>query len=108
ASVLGGIDLLHAVALERLDLMRCDRSAAAHDDTDVLGAALSQHVDHVAEAFVVSSLIGGHRNGVDVLLSGGVADVADAAVVAEMDDFRALRLQEPTNHVDGSIMAIEQ
>ena len=48
--ILGRIDLLYAVTLERLDLLWGDRAAAADEHAHVRVAALAQHVHHVAES----------------------------------------------------------
>jgi hypothetical protein len=71
-------------------------------------AELTQHVDHVAEVFVVSALVAADGNGVGVLRDGRAHDVGDAAVVAEMHDLRPARLEQPADHVDGGIVPIEQ
>ena len=39
---------------------------------------------------------------------GGAHDVGDAAVVAEVDHLRAVRLQQAADHVDGGVVAVEQ
>ena len=108
AAVFGGVDLLHPVALERLDLIRGDRAAAADDDAHVLVAALAQHVDHVGEVLVVAALIGADRDRVRVLLDGGAHDVRDTAVVPEVHHLGAARLQQAADHVDGGVVAVEQ
>ena len=88
--------------------MRRDRAATADHDADVAGAALAQHVDHVAEVLVVAALVGAHGDAVGVLLDRGPHDVGDAAVVAEVHDLGAVRLQQPANDVDRSVVAVEQ
>ena len=108
AAILRGVDLLDAVALERLDLVRRDRPAPADHHADVLAAALAEHVDHVGEVLVVPALVGADRDAIGVLVDGGPHDVGDRTVVAEVHDLGALGLQEATDEVDGGIVAIEQ
>ena len=96
------------MALQRLDLLRRDRAAAAHDDADVLAAALAQHVHHVGEVLVVAALIGARGDRVRVLLDGRPDDLRHAAVVAEMNDLGAMRLQQAADHVDRRIVAVEE
>ena len=67
-----------------------------------------QHVDHVLEVFDVAALVAGQRDGVGVFLQRGADHVFDAAVVAEVDHFGALRLDQPAHDVDGGVMAVEQ
>ena len=107
-AVLGRVDLLDAVLLQHLDLVRGDRAAAADHDADVLAALLLQHVDHVLEVLVVTALVGADRDAVGILLDGRAHDVGDAAVMAEVDHFGAARLQQPADHVDGGVVAVEQ
>src|SRR5205814_26675 len=106
--VLGRVDLLHAVALERLDLLRRDGAATADHHADVLAAAFAQHVHHVGEILVVAALVGAHGDRIRVLVDGGAHDVGDAAIVAEVHHLRAARLQQAPDHVDGGIVAVEQ
>ena len=67
------------------DLVRRDRAAAAAEDADVAGAELAEHLDRVAEVLDVAALVGADRDPVGVLLDRRADDVADAAVVAEVD-----------------------
>src|SRR5262249_4097615 len=76
AAVLRCVDLLHPVALERLDLVRCDRAATPDHHAHVLVAALTQHVDHVGEVLVVAALVGADGDGVGVLVDGAAPDVS--------------------------------
>jgi hypothetical protein len=108
ATVLRRVDLGHPVAFERGDFVGRDRAAAADDDADVVGAELAQHVDHVAEILVVPALVTADRDGVGILGDGGAHDVGDAAVVAEMHHLRATGLQQPADHVDGGVVAVEK
>ena len=80
-----GVDLLDAVLLQHLDLVRGDRAAAADDHADVLAALLLEHVDHVLEVLVVAALVGADCDAVGILLDGRAHDVGHAAVVAEVD-----------------------
>ena len=102
------IDALDAVGLQFADLFRGDGAAAAAEHADVACAAFLQHVDHVLEVFDMTALVAGQRDGVGVFLQCGADHVLDAAVVAEVDDFGALRLDQPAHDVDGGIVAIEQ
>ncbi len=102
------VDLLDAVGLELLDLVRGDRAAAADDDADVGGALGLQHVHHVPEVLVVPALVAADGDAVGVLLDRRPHDVLDAAVVAEVHDFGAVRLQDPADDVDRGVVAVEQ
>jgi len=107
-AVVGGEDLGDAVRLELPDLVGDDHAAAAAEDLDVGSAALPEQVDHVGEELDVAALVGGHGDTVGVLLDRGVDDFAHRAVVAEVDDLGAVRLEQAPDDVDGGIVAVEQ
>ena len=62
----------------------------------------------IGEVFDVAALIGRQRHTLDVLADRGGHDIGDAAVVAEVDDLRALGLQQPTHDIDGRVVPVEQ
>src|SRR5690606_21088751 len=107
-AVVGVVDAFDAVGLELPDLLGGDGAAAAADHADVGGAALAEHVDHVFHVFDVAALVAGQGDGVGVFLQGGADDVLDRAVVAEVDDFGALRLDQAPHDVDRGVVAVEQ
>ena len=102
------VNALHPVFLQFLALVQRDGAAATAEYADVLSATLAQQVDHVLEELDVPTLIGGNGDGVGVFLDGCAHDVQHAAVVAEVDDFRALRLDQAAHDVDGGVMAVKQ
>ena len=71
-------------------------------------AQITKHVDHVSEVFVVSALVGRHRNRVCIFLDRRADDLGDAAVVTKMHDLSTVRLQQAPNHVDRSIVPVKQ
>ncbi len=93
---------------QSLNLLWGDRSSTPDDYTDVLATLLAQHVHHIGEILVVAALVGAHRHGVRVFLDGRTDDVGYAAVMSEVDDLRAMGLQQPADHVDRGVMAVEQ
>jgi len=108
AAVVGGEDLGDSVVLELFDLSRHDHPATAAEDLDVGRAALFEEIDHVLEELYVAALVGGDRDALGVLLDGGVDDLFDRAVVAEVDDLGAVRLQDAAHDVDGGIVTVEE
>ena len=107
-AVVRRVDLLDAVGLEFLDLVRRDRAAAADHHADVRRALGLQHVHHVAEVLVVPALVAADGDAVGVFLDRRAHDVGDAAVVAEVHDFGAVGLQDAADDVDRGIVAVEQ
>ena len=102
------VDPLHAQRLELRDLGRRDRAAATAEHADAAGAALAQHLDHVAEVLDVPALVRAHRDRVRVLLDRGPDDLGDSPVVPEVDHLRPTRLDEPAHDVDRRVVAVEQ
>ena len=107
-AVVGVVDALDAVGLQLADFLRRDGAAAAGEHADVRGVALLQHVHHVLQVFDVAALVGRQRDGVGVFLQGRAHHVLHTAVVAQVDHFRALRLDQPAHDVDGGVVAVEQ
>ncbi len=102
------IDALDAVGLEFLDLFRRDRPATAREHANMRGAALGEHVDHVLEVFDMAALIARQRDRIGIFLQRRAHHVLDRAVVAEMNHFRALRLDDAAHDVDRRVVAVEQ
>ena len=107
-AVVGVVDALHAVGLQFADFLGSDGAATAAEDADMRGAAFGQHVDHVLEVFDMPALIGRQRDGVGVFLQGRAHDVLDAAVMAQVDHFSALPLDQATHDVDRRVVPVEQ
>ena len=90
------------------DLLRHDHAATTAEDLDVIGTLLAQRLDEVLEELDVPALVGAHCHALDVLLQGCGDDLADRAVVPEVDDLRALRLQDAPHDVDARVVPVEQ
>ena len=56
----------------------------------------------------MAALVAADRDGIGILGDGGAHDVGDAAVVAEVHDLGAARLQQAADHVDGGVVPVEQ
>ena len=106
-AVLRGEDLDAALG-EQGDLVGDDDPAAAAEDLHVAGADLGQARLKVGEVLDVAALVGRQRDALHVLLDRGRDHGVDAAVVAEVDDLGALRLQDAPHDVDRRVVAVEQ
>jgi hypothetical protein len=107
-AVLGREDPRHAVVVQLADLRRHDDPAAAAEHLDVPGAARAQQVEHVLEELDVPALVRRDRDAVRILLQRAIDDLLHRAVVPEMDDLAARRLQDPPHDVDRRVVAVEQ
>ena len=102
------IDAFDAIVFQSGNFLQGNRAAAAAEHLDMVGAALTQLIDHVAKIFHVTTLVTGDGNGVGVFLDGRANDIQYAAVVAQVDDLAALRLDQPPHDIDGRVVTIEQ
>jgi hypothetical protein len=105
---LGTEDPRDALSLERLDLVRSDRSSTAAIHEDRSTSALPQPVHQVPEELHVAALIGRDRHRVHVLLDRSLHEFVHRTVVSQVDHLGALGLQEPAHDVDGGVVPIEQ
>jgi hypothetical protein len=74
----------------------------------VTRAQLAEPLHEVTEVLDVPALVGRQCHALGVFLDRGTGDCLHAAVVAEVDDLRALALQHPPHDVDRRVMAVEQ
>src|SRR5690606_34052975 len=94
--------------VQLVDLGRQDGAAAAAEHLDVGRSGLAQQLEHVLEELDVAALVGGHGDPLDVLLDRAAHDLADRAVVPEVDDLGAAQLHQAAHDVDGGVVAVEQ
>ena len=97
-----------AVRLEFFLLFGHDDAPAAAVQVDVTGAPLFEQVVHVREELDVAALVAGNGNALGVLLNGGVDDLLNGTVVAEVDDLDARPLQDAPHDVDRGVVAVEE
>ena len=98
----------HAAAMENLDLLGRDRAATAAVDPNVGHAGFRKPAHEIREELHVAALVGRDGDRVSGFFDGSLDELLDAAVVAEVDDLGALRLQESAHDVDRGVMAVEE
>ena len=106
-AIFGGEDA-DAAAGKSGDLFGNDDAAATSVDLHVMGALGIEEFAQVAEVLDVATLVRGDRHALDVFLDDRAHDLVDAAVMTEVDDLRALRLQDAAHDVDRGVVAIEE
>ena len=89
-----------AIGVQLLDLGRHDHATTTTEHLDVLATIGLEQIDHVLEELDVTTLVAGDGNALYVFLQRSGDDFAHRAVVTEMNDFRAGRLQDATHDVD--------
>ena len=107
-AVFGAVDAAHAVGLQLADFSGHDHTATTAKHLDVAAAALAQQVHHVLEILHMPALVGADGDALHVFLQGGGHHIVHAAVVAQVDHFRAHALQNAPHDVDGGIVPVEQ
>ncbi|MNY46119.1 hypothetical protein D3C86_1812690 [compost metagenome] len=70
--------------------------------------ALAQEVDHELEVLDVPALVGADGDALHVLLDGGLDDLGDRAVVAQVDHLGAGVLQDAAHDVDRRVVPVEE
>jgi uncharacterized protein involved in propanediol utilization len=108
AAVVGVVNARDAVSLQFPDFLGQNGAAAAAENLDVSGAEFFQQVVHVFEKLRVAALIGGDGDALHVFLDGAAHNFPHRAVVAEVDDLRAARLQDAAHDVDRGVVAVEK
>jgi hypothetical protein len=83
-----------------------DGAAAAPKNLDIICAFFAQKIDNGSEKFDVPTVITRDANGPHVLLDGSANDVANRAVIAEVNDFDAVPDEFKIDRVDRTIVAI--
>jgi hypothetical protein len=107
-AVLRGEDACDAPLVEQVDLLADDDAAPAAEHLDVPSALLLEKFHQIGEVLDVPALVRADGHALDVLLDGGADDLADRAVVAEVDDLGTLRLQDAAHDVDRGVVPVEQ
>ena len=100
------VDLRHAHALQRGDLPGQDGAAAAAEEGNVADALSPLLLQELADEAHVAAVVGAQRDGRCVLLDGGLHDVVDALVEADVDGLDALAPQESGDGRCGDVMAV--
>ena len=100
--------LAHPVLLERGDLRGDDHTSTAAVDADVAAAGSPEPIDEVCEVLHVSALVRADGDTLHILGDSGADDLVHGAVVAQVDDFGTLGLQDAAHDVDGGVVSVEQ
>ena len=83
-----------------------DCAAAAPENLDIVCAFLAQKIDNGREKFDVPAVVTRDANGPHVFLDRGTDNVADRAVIAEINYFDAVPDEFQVDRVDRAIVTI--
>ncbi len=106
-AVVGVVDALNAVRFQLADFLWGDGAATTSEHADMRRVALFQHIHHVFEVFNMATLVGRQRDGIGIFLQCRPHHVFHAAVMPQMNNFCALRLNQAAHDIDRGIVAIE-
>jgi len=107
-AVVRGVDTGDTVPVQLFDLAGEDGAAAAAEKLDVSAAILIEKILDILEEFQMAALIGRDGDALYIFFDGAFDDFGCGAVVTEVDDLGALRLQQPPHDIDRGIMAVEK
>ena len=102
------VNALDTIGMQFRDLFGQDGAAAAAKNADVAGSFFFQQVLHVLEVLHVSSLVGGHGNGLGIFLNRTIDHFIDTAVMPQVNDFTARPLHDAPHDVDGGIVPVKE
>ena len=84
----------------------CNRPAPAAEDFDVTRAAFAQKIDNFREELDVTAVVTGNADGTHVLLNGGAHNVANRAMIAEINDLNPVPDKLEIDRVDRAVVPI--
>ena len=99
-------NLLHAFALHRLCVGLGDCPSTAAENFDVVRAFFLQLFHNVGEKLDVPAVVTRNADRAHVLLDGGAHDIADRAMVSEINDFDAVPNEFEIDRVDGAVVPV--
>src|SRR5205807_1490812 len=102
----GKENLVHASALHDALIVMRDRSAAAPENFDVVGAVFFQLPDDFSEEVDVSAVIAGNSNRAHIFLNGSAHDIFYIAMKTEINDLDAMADKLEVDGVDRAIVPI--
>src|SRR5947199_9952336 len=84
----------------------CNRPAPAAEYFDVTRAAFAQKIDNFREELDVTAVVTGNADGTHVLLDGGAHNVANRAMIAEINDLNHVPDKLEIDRVDRAVVPI--
>ncbi len=107
-AVIGMINTIDTVCLQGLYFIQRDGAPTAAENLDVLRTTFLEFINHETKIFVMTTLVGRYRNGIGIFLDRSAHDIQHTAIVAQMNDFTTLCLDQSTHDVDGGVMSIKK
>jgi len=108
SSIFGRKDLGNAVTLYLSDLIGNDHPAAAAEYADMLRTPLHQLIADVLEKLHVPPLVAADRNTLGVLLDGRGNDLIHRAIMTQVYNLCAGRLENAADDIGRGVMAVKK
>ena len=102
------VDAFHAVAHQLFNFFRGDRAAATTENFNVRSTKFPQPVDHVTEELQVPTLIRTDCYAIGIFLNRRTHNVVNTAVMTEVHDLRAARLDQASHDINGGVVTVKQ
>src|SRR5213076_2856719 len=81
-------------------------SAATTENRDVIRALTAQLFDHICKELDVSPVIARNADGPDILLDRGSHDIADRAMITQVDHFDSVPDKFEVDRVDRTVVPV--
>ncbi|OQA04812.1 MAG: hypothetical protein BWY66_02863 [bacterium ADurb.Bin374] len=108
AAVFRRVDARDAYGMEFFGFLRQDDAAATAENQQVLPAGRIGAGAQIFEELHVAALVGADRDRMGVFLHGRLDDLADAAIVAEVDHLGTALLEQTSHDIHGDVVAVEK
>jgi succinate dehydrogenase hydrophobic anchor subunit len=108
STVIGAVNAADAVMVQFTHFVGQDGAAAATKNFDVAAATPIQQIFYVLKKLYMATLVAGDGNAMHIFFNSRFNNVFSTAVVAKVDYFGTLALQNAAHDVNGCIMPIKQ
>src|SRR6185437_7657774 len=99
-------NLIHSLAAHRRRVVMRNRPPAAAENFDVARTAFAQKIDNFREELDVPAVITRNTNRADVLLDGGAHNVANRAMIAEINYLNPVPDKFEIDRIDCAVVPV--
>ena len=99
-------NLIHAFASHRHRIVMRNRPATAAENFDVASTTFAQKIDNFREELDVPAIITRDTNRADVLLDGGARNVANRAMIAEINHLNPVPDKFEIDRIDRAVVPV--
>ena len=107
-TVIRRINSSDSILVQFLDFFGKYHSTATTKYFDMFCSFFLQQIIHIFEIFVVSPLVGSHRNCISIFLNGGVHNFFYTSIMTQMNDLNSGCLNNSTHDINSGIMTVKK